>query len=193
VESLAGASSGDGPVRVATPVGRYLYSGGGFTVAQLAAESVTGRPFADIATELVLRPLGMDYSDYDCTTSEPADATPGHDANGAVSPRYRYTEAAAAGLCSTADDLARFVAALVADGKDARLMATPTDGTDGGYGLGLELGGSDDRVVIAHLGVNRGYYSYFVALPDQGFGVVVLTNGDGGRAVVDAVLAAISG
>ncbi|PJJ63885.1 serine hydrolase domain-containing protein [Compostimonas suwonensis] len=185
------ASTGDA-VRMTSDAGHYAYSGGGYTIAQLVAETATGRPFAELAEELVLRPRGMTASGYACTTTRPADAAPGHDRDGRVAPQYLYAEAAAAGLCSTADDLALFLASLTEDTPQTRLMETAAEGTDGAYGLGLELGRTPDgRAAVAHPGVNRGYTAYLAAVPGEGFGVAILTNGDGGQAVVDAVLDAI--
>ncbi len=43
----------------AAPRTRTEYSGGGTTIVQLLVEDVTGRDFADLMAELVLRPFGM--------------------------------------------------------------------------------------------------------------------------------------
>ncbi len=46
VASLSGATNGSGDVRVImTPGTKWQYSGGGFTIAQLLVEEMTGRPF----------------------------------------------------------------------------------------------------------------------------------------------------
>lgn len=178
-ESLEGASTGE-PVHQSGKPGEYSYSGGGYTIAQQIVEDVTGEPFADVVRREVLAPLGMSASGYDC-----GDATAGHTDEGAEAPRYRYAEAAAAGLCTTADDLARFVAWLGSDDPRAELMRTAAPGTDGHYGLGVELDGSD---TVGHQGVNRGYHAEIRVNPAAGVGLVVLTDGDRGGAVVDAVL-----
>lgn len=165
-ESLEGS-----PVRQSLEPGHYSCSGGGCTIAQQVVEDVTGQPFADVARREVLDPLGMTASGYDC----------------AGAPGYRYAEAAAAGLCSTAADLARFAVWLGSDDPRAELMREPAAGTDGHYGLGLEL---DDAPTVRHPGVNRGYHAELLVDPDAGVGLVVLTDGDRGGEVVDAVLRA---
>ena len=133
------AGEGDaGPVRLAAPPGRgFRYSGGGFTVAQRWAELVTGEPFGPWMDRTVLAPLGMAASTF-AQDPRPGDAAP-HDAAGAPLPARRFAALAAAGLWTTAADLARFAAAL-GRGDLPAVMAEPAPETGGRYGLGLELG-----------------------------------------------------
>ncbi|QIG44887.1 beta-lactamase family protein [Nocardioides anomalus] len=152
--------------------GHYRYSGGGYTIAQQVVEDVTGESFATVVQREVLDPLGMASSGYACTT-----ATKGHG--------YAYAEAAAAGLCSSAADLGRFAAWLDSDDPRAEAMRTPQAATGGDYGLGLEL---DQLPTVRHEGVNRGYHAELLADPGKAVGLVVLTDGDRGGDVVDAVL-----
>lgn len=158
-------------------VGSYEYSGGGYTIAQQVVEDVTGAPFAAAVQREVLDPLGMTASGFGCTTADE-----GHG--------YKYAEAAAAGLCSTTADLGRFAAWLGSDDPRAEAMRTPQDGTDGDYGLGLEL---DEAPTVRHEGVNRGFHAELLVQPDDGVGLVVMTDGDRGGEVVDAVLDAWHG
>ena len=54
------------PVRVDLDPGtQYRYSGGGYTIAQLAMTDVTGQPFPALMQKLVLGPLGMKESTYE--------------------------------------------------------------------------------------------------------------------------------
>ena len=185
-ESLDGAATGAAVRQTETP-GEYTYSGGGFTIAQQVVEDVTGEPFADVVRREVLEPLGMTSSGYECTQADqpaPADA-PGHLADGEAAPRYRYAEAAAAGLCTTADDLARFAVWLGSSDPRAREMREAATGTDGVYGLGVEIEGSS---TVRHVGINRGFHAELLVNPGARVGLVVLTNGDEGGDVVDAVL-----
>jgi CubicO group peptidase (beta-lactamase class C family) len=187
-QSLSGAATG-APVRQSATPGKYAYSGGGFTIAQQVVEDVTGEAFADVVRREVLTPLGMVSSGYDCTRAAapgPKDAV-GHLADGDPAPRYRYAEAAAAGFCTTVDDLARLAAWLGSSDSRAEEMRTAADGTDGRYGLGVELMSSS---TVGHQGVNRGFHAELLANPDQRLGLVVLTDGDGGGEVVDSVLEA---
>jgi len=158
------------------PGRRWRYSGGGYTIAQFAAETATGKPFAQLVKEQVLTPLHMDHSGYACDQT-----ARGHDRTGAPMPNYCFAEQAAGGLCATASDLGRFAAVAM----DERVMTTPAPATDGAYGLGLHIGpirGDDRR--FWHNGSNRGWQSRMELFPDAGWGLVVLTNGDNGADVI---------
>jgi len=170
-------------------VGSFRYSGGGYTIAQQVVEDVTGRPFADVVAEQVLGPLGMTHSGYACTTTASAapDEATGHDLEGRPSPRWRYAEQAAAGLCSTASDLARFAAWLGSDDPVAAALRRPVAAS---YGLGVHVDDVDGETVVGHDGNNRGFMSDLRVDPATGVGLVVVTDGDAGGAVIDAVRAA---
>jgi CubicO group peptidase (beta-lactamase class C family) len=68
-------------VRREGPPGREArYSGGGYQILQQLLEDVTGRAFAGLAEELVLRPAGMTTATY--AQPNPADAAAPHIAGG---------------------------------------------------------------------------------------------------------------
>jgi CubicO group peptidase (beta-lactamase class C family) len=184
--SLAGAS-GAGTARIVDARGReWRYSGGGYTLGQLAVERATGEPYSRVVERQVLRPLGMARTGFDCTTSEspPRGAASGHDAAGKPMPRLRYAEQAAAGVCSTAGDMGRFAAALMR-GPIATAMAAPAPATDGKYGLGLHIERLRDGTKrLWHDGSNRGWQAQLEVFPDRDWALVMLTNGDNGRHVI---------
>jgi CubicO group peptidase (beta-lactamase class C family) len=96
------------PVRVEAPPGSgFRYSGGGYVLVQLLVEGVTGRPFTDVAAELVLEPLEMARSTFAAGTD------------------HVYPEQAAAGLSTTVEDLARFAIELQRDVDGAAAMLAP--------------------------------------------------------------------
>jgi CubicO group peptidase (beta-lactamase class C family) len=178
-----------GPVRLAAPPGAaFRYSGGSFTVAQHWAELTSGEPFAALMQRLALGPLGMAASTFDQAPA-PQDAVP-HDAEGAPIPAYRHAALAAAGLLTTAEDLARFAVAIAA-GALPDGMAQPAPATGGRYGLGLELGALGPGLA-GHTGQNRGWRALVAAQPATGRGVAVLCNGEGGEPVRRAVLATLT-
>jgi CubicO group peptidase (beta-lactamase class C family) len=199
----------EGDVRVsATPGAMFRYSGGGYTVLQLAVEEVSGQPFADYMQREILEPLGMTHSGFDETPALLERAAVPHDDRGRPLPRERFAATAAAGLYTTAPDLARFLAAALPGPKGepaGRGVLTPTtveqmltpaanvaglenDGPDR-YGLGYFLetlpGGAP---VVSHGGRNEGWVAYFAALPRRRTGVVILTNSDRGSRLPFAVL-----
>jgi CubicO group peptidase (beta-lactamase class C family) len=200
--SLAGDSAGAGAVRLGDDPGAgYWYSGGGYTVAQLAVERAAGEPFAAWMRRAVLRPLGLRSSSFDQATAGGALTASGHDHTGRPMPNLRYAEQAAAGLYATAPDIARFIAALmpgphgeppgrgVVSPATIRAMTTPAPATRGRYGLGLRLRTlAGDVRMVSHDGANHGWRAIAAAFPDRRWGVAVLTNGDNGEAVIDAVM-----
>jgi CubicO group peptidase (beta-lactamase class C family) len=200
VASLSG-KTGDGfPVELLEAPGqRWLYSGGGYSLAQLLVEELTGRPFTDYMQAEVLEPLGMTASSFRWSRTA-ATARP-HDADGRPLPDFSFAEQAAAGLVTTAPDLARFLAAALAGprgkppgrgvlspaGVQVALTAAPaTDGRWGlGYGLGLTPGGD---LLAYHEGANRGWRAGLALLPDRRAGIALLANGDAGSGPIDAVV-----
>jgi CubicO group peptidase (beta-lactamase class C family) len=200
VASLSG-KTGDGfPVELLEAPGqRWLYSGGGYSLAQLLVEELTGRPFTDYMQAEILEPLGMTASSFRWSRTA-ATARP-HDAHGRQICDFAFAEQAAAGLVTTAPDLARFLAAalpgprgeppgrgvLSPAGVQVALTAAPaTDGRWGlGYGLGLTPGGD---LLAYHEGANRGWRAGLALLPDRRAGIALLANGDAGSAPIDAVV-----
>jgi CubicO group peptidase (beta-lactamase class C family) len=198
--SLSGETGDSFPVELLEPPGRgWLYSGGGYSVAQLLVEELTGRPFADYMQAEVLGPLGMTASSF--RWSRTAETARPHDADGRPLPDFAFAEQAAAGLVTTAPDLARFVAAAlpgpqgeppgrgVLSPAGVRLALTAAPATEGRWGLGYGLGllPSGDRLAY-HEGANRGWRAGLALLPDRRAGIAVLANGDAGSGPVDAVV-----
>lgn len=192
--SLSGATNGSGNVRlVSQPGSEWRYSGGGYTLLQLLVEEVTGRSFADYMRDEVLHPLGMMRSDFAITDEIAAGSSLAFDAFGDPVPSPRFTALAAAGLHTTGEDLAKFVAAAVPEPNGApagrgvlrpetvALMLGPVAASDGSYGLGYgveRVGG--DLVLVGHNGANTGWHAAAWVAPETGDGFVVVTNGSNG-------------
>ena len=208
-ESLSGATAGAGNVRVVQEPGTFAYSGGGYTLLQLVIEEVTGEAFASYMQREVLQPLGMAHSRFGWAEDLQTATATAYDIQGRPLPLYRFTAQAAAGLYTTAPDLARFVAAGLpgAQGESAGRgvlapetlaeMFSPAVETGGffrlldaeayGLGYGVEALPNGKRIV-SHGGNNRGWRAQFAALPQQGEGIVVLTNSDRGSEVITDLL-----
>jgi CubicO group peptidase (beta-lactamase class C family) len=175
------------PIRVdKEPGGNFRYSGGGYSVMQQMMIDVYGKPYAQIEKELVLDPLHMDNSTYE----QPLDAgkikmaatgyLPNHEQT--KGKRHTYPEMAAAGLWTTAEDLAKFAidVQMAVKGESKIItkqmvdrMLTPVDE---GYGLGLSVDDRNGDVYFGHGGWDEGFSSEMVAHRDKGYGIVVLTN-----------------
>jgi CubicO group peptidase (beta-lactamase class C family) len=112
---------------------------------------------------------------------------------------HTYPEIAAAGLWTTASDLARYCIEIQLSlrGKSNRVlsqnltrqMVTPGLGN---WGLGLEIGGSATDPYFSHGGVNAGFESLFVAYEHHGDGAVIMTNAMGGTALAYEVMESIA-
>lgn len=208
VPSITAVLDGHGntaPVRVATLPGlQYSYSGGGYTVMQLLLADVTGTDFATLAAELVLGPVGMADSTYaqPLPADQHATAATGH-RPGPVPVTggwHTYPEQAAAGLWSTAADLARFFIALRESWHGAggallppglaRQMATP-HAANARYGMGLQLGAPDGPDTIGHGGTDEGFQNTAVVRLESGNGIVVMTNSDYGKGLIDELVAPV--
>ena len=198
--SLSGETGDSFPVELLEAPGRgWRYSGGGYSVAQLLIEELTSRPFADYLQTEVLEPLGMTASSFRWSRT-PQTARP-HDADGRPLPDFAFAEQAAAGLVTTAPDLARFLgAALAGPGGEppgrgvlspagVRLALTAAPATEGRWGLGYGLGLTPSGDLLAyHEGANRGWRAGLALLPDCRAGIVVLANGDAGSGPINAVV-----
>jgi len=170
------------------PEESYRYSGGGYTVMQQMVIDVEGKPYPVVMDELVHGPLNMTNSTYEQPL--PADklkrAATGYLPNGTMTTgkRHTYPEMAAAGLWTTAEDLAKFAVNLQQTVKEennvalsqemTKLMLTPF--VEEFTGLGIFLNKRGDQTYFGHGGWDEGFSAELMAHKDDGYGVVVLTN-----------------
>lgn len=106
-ESLSGVNNGAGPVRMIQRPGLgWDYSGGGYTLAQLAIEERTGQPFQTWFDQHVFPEMGLRGSHFTITPELLDRSSRAHDALGNPIPTRVFTELAAAGLSTTITDLA---------------------------------------------------------------------------------------
>ncbi|MBI1354330.1 MAG: serine hydrolase [Acidobacteria bacterium] len=185
------------PIRVEQEPGKsWQYSGGGYTIVQQILEDVTGKPFHQLMAELVLDQLGMASSTFlqPLPERQAQRAATGYGDDGRpVAGRWHvYPEQAAAGLWTTASDLAEFALWVMADGNPpgmsqdreaARLLiARQPDLVNryGGMGLGFFVGGEGAAKHFLHGGGNAGFRCYMIGFPATGQGVVIMTNSDSG-------------
>ena len=180
------------------------YSGGGSTIVQVLVGDVTGRDFPDLVADLVLRPFGMTDSAYiqPLTDAMAARAAWAHDAGGefVAGGHHVYPELQAAGLWTTASDLARWLIGV------HRVLAGDTNGpispstaramiervAPGTFGLGPEIMGDGAVQRFGHSGANQGYKSQVDALIARPSGCAILTNGENGTTLVAAIRRAVS-
>ena len=196
---LAGrAPANSPPVTLDTlPGALWRYSSGGDVAVQAVIETVTGRPFADVVRERVLAPLDMHHSFF--TVADSAVVAGGHRDTGNPVPGgwHVYPEQAAAGLWSSAADLAHFGIALMraaagdSAGEAATFVPMLTPLT-AGWGPGMAMGGEGASLRLWHSGANVGYRALLVVFPHLGRGAVILCNGDGGGPLITEIVRAIA-
>ncbi len=193
-----------GAIRVdIEPGSRWRYSGGGYTVMQLMLMDVTGKSFPELTRELVLVPAGMRQSAYENPLSKSleASAATAHRWNGdKVKGRWHiYPEMAAAGLWTTASDLARYAIevqrALAGQSKIlsremARQMVTVQKGSHG-LGPAIDNAGKGSAR-FGHGGVDEGFEALLTAYCDRGQGAVVMMNANRAQPLAQELLRAIA-
>jgi CubicO group peptidase (beta-lactamase class C family) len=191
------------PVRVdLAPGTQYRYSGGGYTVAQLAMTDVTGEAFPKFMAEEVLRPVGMTASTYEQPLAEARvpEAAAGYRDGGkpVEGKRHVYPEMAAAGLWTTPSDLARFAIAVqkMLRGEKGPLSKTMAQNMvrprKDGYGLGFAIEDKGGTTYFTHGGADEGFQALLYASVDRGYGAALMTNSDAGFRVMPEVLRAIA-
>ncbi len=190
--------------------GEFRYSGGGTLVVQQLIEDLTGCSFEETMRNLVLRPLEMDNSSFEQPLSNELaqKAASGHRAHGEPieGAWHTYPEQAAAGLWTTGEDLARFTAWVLRGLRDdgttpahrfvAQHLVERQPGlipiVEEHMGLGLFLAGDGEQRHFSHLGTNEGFRAFLIGFPETGQGAVVLTNGDGGGALIPEIIRAVA-
>ncbi|MET0535429.1 MAG: serine hydrolase domain-containing protein [Steroidobacter sp.] len=181
------------------PLQAHKYSGGGYTVLQLALTDTLRRPFPDILRDAVLGPIGMTRSFFEQPLSPDHDKNAarahGGDGKGMGAKWHVYPELAAAGLWTTPTDLARFAIEVqrstyggsnrVLSPALTREMSSPVGVGD--YGVGFSLGKRGEGWYFQHGGSNWGFLCYFLAHKTKGYGLVVMTNSDRGGPVLNEI------
>ena len=164
------------------------YSGGGYTIIQQMMIDVEEKSFPNLMDDLVLSPLAMTNSFYDqpLSNAQLEFAATGYLPDGSMTKgkRHTYPEMAAAGLWTTAEDLAKFIidiqktikgeSAAVLSQTMAKTMLTPF--VEDFTGLGMFLRKRKDQIYFGHGGWDEGFSSEMIAHKEKGYGVVVLTN-----------------
>lgn len=181
------------------PGARWLYSGGGITILQLATTDIAGEDFPSLMRRLVLQPAGMKRSTYEnpLPMNRRGEAASGHEQIDTPVPGgfHVYPEMAAAGLWTTPSDLARWAIALthsyrgerggVLSTTMARQMVSkqvhqqPPYG-NGYWGLGIAVGGGGDSLSFSHGGRDEGFVADMFMRPASGRGLVIMMNGVNG-------------
>lgn len=191
------------PIRVNLQPGKqFRYSGGGYVVAEQLVLDTVQEPFAEYMQRNVLEPMGMTHSTFEQPLPrrlwhQAATAT---QADGKPYPGFWnvYPEQTAAGLWTTAGDLARFAIGMqraldgdpnaVISQSTAREMLTPVKAD---YGLGFIVTSAGAGSRFGHDGANAGFEADFV-MYRNGEGVAIMTNSDRGGQLMPEIYNSIA-
>lgn len=163
---------------------RTLYANTGYTLAQRLAETVTGKPFADLLAREVFAPAGMRTARFGA-----AAAPLGRDmglgtrkaASGDVEPMELWIDVGAAGgvIASMADLIAWHIWNRGQASDLWRRLAHPVthvDGSVSAYALGVERKMLSGLATEGHSGGISGWACDYVRLPSLDAAVIVLAN-----------------
>ncbi|MEU3567626.1 serine hydrolase domain-containing protein [Kitasatospora sp. NPDC036755] len=188
-----------------TPGTRYSYSNTDFVLMGLAVEHLTGQPYQEVLNERILQPLGLRKTSF---------VVPDQDIRGAHVTGYLTNDDrtkplldstaqtgswlwAAGAVISDAEDLDRFLTALMAGGNgglvsDASLqqmtaaLATPTAKIS--YGLGLRRITLSCGDVYGHGGIVQGFNTQSFTTQDGRRSVVVFANASNNGSVTQGLM-----
>lgn len=179
------------------PYQAMKYSGGGSLIMQQALTDLSGQPFAELMQSTVLGPLGMTGSSFQQPPR--ADWAPrlayAHNQKGQRmgAPWHVYPEQAAAGLWTTPSDLARFMIEVqqARRGPGKGKLLTPLGALEmsspvgsGAFAVGLQLEMIGQGWYFMHGGSNWGFQCDLSGHVLKGYGVVIMSNGEGGGAAI---------
>jgi CubicO group peptidase (beta-lactamase class C family) len=175
----------------------YSYANPGYWLAGFVAESIAGKPYADVMEERVFSAVGMTSTTLRPTMAMTRELSQGHDM---VDKKIAVLRPApdnaanwpAGSVFSNLADLSRFVTAMMDDGKlegkqvfspkVVKALTTPhadIPGSRSKYGYGLDLEDRGGFLIWTHGGSRAGYGSFIAMMPSLHAGLIVLCNRTG--------------
>ena len=180
-----------------SPEVRWKYSNIAFSIAGMVIEAVSGQKWADYVQQHIYTPLAMTSSSVD---QNAAGLAIGYgrlmpDGTRAVNPFIDARGiAAATGITSTVEDMARFVSAQFTKGRmgGQQILSTGSlremhrvrvleNNWTQGNAIGFAVRRERDKVYVSHGGSYPGYQTNTVMQIDGKVGVIVLSNADDGN------------
>ncbi len=177
-----------------SPEVRWKYSNLAFSVAGLVIEAVSGQTWADYVRQHIYVPLGMTASSVDQNVDGLAVGY-----NRLMPDNTRATNpfidakgmAAATGITSTVDDMAKFASAQFRTGPrgGANILSTGSlrqmhrvrvleNNWTQGNAIGFAVRRERDKIYVSHGGSYPGYQTQTMLYPEGKVAVIVLTNAD---------------
>lgn len=187
---------------ISPPNSGVRYSGGAYTVLEIALQDHFSLPFDSLMQNWILTPFKMKQASFAQPISPalfPIIAR-GHNAKGEMISGgwHNHPEQAAAGLWATPSDMATFLielrlaymgkSKLISKATMLELLAKPIDG----HAYGFRLIGEADQVFITHYGGTAGYRVGMTINLESGNGAVFMSNSDQGMSLGADFLNAVS-
>jgi len=162
------------------------YSGPAFTVLQKLTEDITKKTYMSWMKSNILNPMKMNKSRFTINPEKYykiKNIARGHDKSGTPYDLRRYSQYAAAGLYTSAPELANMIIMINNNGvfNNRRILSSTAIKNLIDKDMGVYVSRSGNYY---HGGTNTGFLAYFVGFPKinkngiNSAGIVVLTNGD---------------
>lgn len=195
------------------PGTRYSYSGEGLHLLQFVLEQITGKGLETMAQERVFTPFKMTNTSYEWQDRFKDNLCLGHNAQGEPYELSKRKEAGAGGSMSTSlADYTQFFTALMQQkglskasfdemirpqiriksksqfGPNAWVDGSDNDAIELSYGLGVGVMKTPYGRAFFKEGHDEGWGHYSIGFPDQGIGIIIMTNNDNGESLFKELL-----
>jgi D-alanyl-D-alanine-carboxypeptidase/D-alanyl-D-alanine-endopeptidase len=176
---------------------KYVYSNLGFGLLGLGLAQRAGMDYEQLIVARICDPLGMSSTRITLSESLRQRFAAGHTSDLVTVPEWEIPSLAGAGaLRSSANDLLRFLAAmmaytgnpLAAAQKKTLSIRRPTGAPFMETGLGWDIDTRSGTEIISKGGATAGYNTFIGYSPKTGIGVVALANTSSGEGTADIAL-----
>jgi len=172
----------------------FYYSNVSINLLELLIEEVSGCDFADYMQEEILNPLGMHHSSYTWSKDFEPPVPNGYDLKNRPVPVYVYAGKASGGLFASAEDIASFVSSGMTGPYQKNHDVLKAETIEMLYRSEIEMSGfyaqafdyyglghlieilPSETIAVSHGGQGAGIMTHFHSVPEDGRGIVILTN-----------------
>jgi CubicO group peptidase (beta-lactamase class C family) len=195
------------------PGAKYGYSGEGLVYLQVVLENMLGKSLEELMQEKIFIPLGMHMSSYTWQEKFEKDYCFGHNTTGKLYEKDKDNDARSAStLETTLDDYTLFTKSVLKNSilksSSAKEMFTPqikirsvqqfgplrlkdsttNDAIQLSYGLGWVLLQSPYGTGAFKEGHGDGFQHYSIIFPEQGTGIIIMSNSDNAESIFKELL-----
>ncbi len=173
------------------PGEKLAYSGGGYTVAEVAMQDIMQQSFKQLMDLWILNPIKMKNADFSqpLPQAKHKQVARGHRSDGSMVKGgwHSYPEQAAAGLWATATDMALFMieihkgykgykgqSSIFSQAMVTELLSQPREQ----HVYGFIISGTGDSLMLSHYGGNAGYSTGMHIYLESGDGISYLASSD---------------